>query len=123
MKKYLILAMTAGGYFVMMAAAAAPAIAGEFETGTNISGESSASERRTLIKDAPQEPAVSQDVRIVVPTGPNGLPQRPVRGLSKTEKEEMNDLEFRYQMGQIGEAEYIQRRNDMMQRIGLEPEF
>lgn len=98
----------------MAGSAAASVYAFENESGTNISGEGSASERRQLIKDS--------DVRIEVP-GSNLGPQTPVRGLSRTEKAEMDDLEYRYQMGLIGEAEYFSRRNAMMQRIGLDPEF
>lgn len=98
----------------VMVSVPVPATAEGFESGPNISGESSASERRQLIKDA--------DMRIVVPGAGQG-PQRPVRGLSRTEEMEMDDLEYRYQMGLIGEAEYFSRRNAIMQRVGLEPEF
>ncbi|MBP9733724.1 MAG: hypothetical protein KBD07_05065 [Candidatus Omnitrophica bacterium] len=99
---------------LLLGSAAASVSAFENESGTNISGEGSASERRQLLKDS--------DVRIEVPGSELG-PQRPVRGLSRTEKAEMDDLEYRYQMGLIGEAEYYSRRNAMMQRIGMEPDF
>lgn len=104
-------AIWAGAWMVL---APLSATAFESESGPNVSGESSASQRRQLLKDA--------DVRIEVP-GSGLAPQRPVRGLSRTEELEMDDLEYRYQMGLIGEAEYFSRRNAIMQRIGMEPEF
>jgi hypothetical protein len=115
--------------------AAAPGAAA-FESGPNISGEVTGDEHRARREFERQEefdrqqrgmavpPGMPVDpMRIVVPGGPDGLPQRPVRGLSRTEKMEMDDLEYRYQMGMIGEAEYFSRRNAIMQRVGLEPEF
>jgi hypothetical protein len=104
-------------------AASGPVSADGWETGPNVSGESSASERRELIKNPAPTARAYDPMRIDVPRGPDGLPQRPVRGLSRTEEMEMDDLEYRYQMGLIGEAEYFSRRNAIMQRIGLEPEY
>ncbi len=112
-------ALIAAAALALVLVPALPVFAGDQETGPNISGEMTGMERKQQL----QEQRQSEAYRIVVPPGPDGTPQRPVRGLSRTEKAEMDDLEFRYQMGQIGEAEYIQRRNEMMQRIGLEPEF
>lgn len=91
------------------------------ETGTNISGESEATTRRQIFQDTSIQK--DADVRIEVPLRPDGRPQRPVRGLNQTEKMELNDLEYRYQMGQIGEAEYYSRRHAIMERLGLEPEY
>jgi hypothetical protein len=115
---------------------AGPVPAAEFQSGTNISGEVTADDYRAqrdrerqeqmyLQQQAvPAPPGMPVDpMRIDVPRGPDGMPQRPVRGLSRTEEMEMDDLENRYQMGLIGEAEYFSRRNAIMQRVGLEPEF
>ncbi len=105
-----------------VAGAGSAVLAQDFETGPNISGESSASDRRQLLQD--ERPVRMDDnMRIEVPRGPNGFPQRPVRGLSRTEEMEMDDLEHRFQQGQIGEAEYYSRRNALMERIGLEAEY
>ncbi len=116
--------------------AVTPAVAAEFESGPNISGEMTGDEHRMRREYERQEefdrqqqamtapPGMPVDpMRIDVPRGPDGLPHRPVRGLSRTEEMEMDDLEYRYQMGMIGEAEYFSRRNAIMQRVGLEPEF
>ena len=91
------------------------------ETGVNISGESSASDRKKIFKD--EGIRKDDNVRIDVPRMPNGMPQKPVRGLSRVEKMEMDDLEYRYSQGQIGDAEYYSRRAAIMERIGLEPEY
>lgn len=104
-------------------AAASAAPAEEFETGPNISGESGAMDnRRALIK---QDDVIRRDdnLRIEVPRQPDGRPFRPVRELSRTEKMEMDDLEYRYQQGLIGDAEYYARRNAIMERIGMGAEY
>lgn len=105
-------------------ALAVPAFSADFETGPNISGESSASDRRQLLQEQrPLPPASADPNRIEAPRTPDGLPQRPVRGLSRTEEMEMDDLEHRYNQGQIGEAEYYSRRNALMERIGMGAEY
>lgn len=110
-----------GATMILFFAGAAHADVEPAETGPNISGESTSSEHRRLFK----EDSIRRDdnMRIEVPRRPDGLPVKPVRGLSRTEKMEMDDLEYRFQMGLIGEAEYYSRRNAMMERIGLEPEI
>ncbi len=108
---------------------AASAFAGDFDSGTNVSGESTSENHRQLFKEdsAPKDGTVrkNDDVRIEVPVklGPDGLPQKPVRGLSSNEKRELNDLEYRFEQGQISESEYYSRRNEIMKRVGLEPEY
>lgn len=113
------------------------AAADHFESGTNISGENSAADNpRTLIRqDAGQglgqgyrqdgQIGIPQDpsMRIDVPRMPDGRPWRPVRGLSRTEKMEMDDLEHRFQQGQLSEAEYYSRRNALMERLGMQAEY
>ncbi len=120
---------------VFVAAASAPAAG--FESGPNISGEVTADEYRAQVDRERQEERYQQQqpmqappgmmpvnpMRIDVPRRPDGLPYRPVRGLSRTEEMEMDDLEHRYQMGLMGEAEYFSRRNAIMERVGLEPEY
>jgi hypothetical protein len=110
-----------GAAAILFFAVAAHADVEPAETGPNISGESTGSEHRRLFK----EDSIRKDdnMRIEVPRRPDGLPVKPVRGLSRTEKMDMDDLEYRFQMGLIGEAEYYSRRNAMMERIGLEPEI
>lgn len=119
LRKRILITLLSGAAVI----SAGPVSADGWETGPNVSGESSASERRELIKDPAPPARVYDPMRIDVPRQPDGLPQRPVRGLSRTERMEMDDLEYRYQMGLIGEAEYYSRRNAIMQRIGLEPEY
>ena len=90
----------------------------ETATGTNVSGESFATDRREIFKKEK-----NPEVHIEVPRQPDGRPMRPVRGLSRVEKMEMDDLEYRFQQGQISEAEYFSKRNALMERLGLEAEY